>query len=223
MTSRHVFVFIPLVFLFACSSGTLRQRPTGINDHSAFILPEDPNLIPEEWDKKALALALTGGVKMVRDICVDDQKTYACNFLAESCENGNKADCKTLATLGYQEERYKYYRMACNFDDEESCRMLQNMVSENDRAPASDAVSAELILNNWSNGAIDRYIASTGGPPTRIISMGEGRTLYEYVDKRGESTMANILEPSQCTIQLFVEHGRIASWKLRGNTGACQN
>lgn len=224
MTSRHVFVFIPLVFLFACSSGTLRVRQTRpMTEHSAFLLAPDPNLSEEEWDKKALALALTGGVKMVQTICTEDQKTYACNFLAETCENGNKDDCKTLAVLGYQDERYKYYRLACNFEDAESCQMVREMVPENDRAPASDAISAELILNNWSNGAIDRYIASTGGPPTRIISMGDGKTLYEYVDKRGESTMANILEPSQCTIQLFVEHGRIASWKLRGNTGACQN
>jgi len=224
MTSRHVFFTIPLVFLFACSSGTLRVRQTRpLTEHTAFLLAPDPNLSEEEWDKKALELALTGGVAMVKTICTEDQKTYACNFLASTCENGNKEDCKTPAELGYQDERYKYYRLACNFEDAESCKMVQSMVPENNRAPASDAISAELILNNWSNGAIDRYIASTGGPPTRITSMGEGRTLYEYIDKRGDSTMANILEPSQCTIQLFVEPGLIPCLKLRRKTGVLQN
>lgn len=218
--------FISFGLFAACSSAPPQKKVSEASERKPYLLAEDPSLSEEEWQSKAIALALTGGVKMVQEICTEDQKAYACEFLAASCENGNKDNCKTLAAIGFQDERYKYYRMACGFEDSESCQLLKDMEPKKRRGPASDEtveMSTAEALDNWNHGAIDRYISSSGGAPARIITMGSGKTLYEFVESQGVTTAAEILEPTKCTIQLFVENGRIYSWKLRGNTGSCLN
>lgn len=222
---------ISLALFTACSSSPIHREQSDPSARAAFLLPEDPSLSEEEWNKKALALALTGGPTMVRTLCEDDQKAYACNFIADACENGNAGDCRALAVLGYQDERYKYYRLACNFEDAESCKLVKDMESKTQRGLAGEveavqdanAISTAEFLDNWKDGAIDRFIGSKGGAPARIITMGEGKTLYEFVDNRKAISSVNILEPVKCTIQLFVESGRIYRWKLSGNAGACLN
>lgn len=222
---------IPLALFAACSSSPLQHKKSDTSAYAAFILAEDESLSAEEWNKKAVALALTGGPMMVQNLCVEEQKTYACNVLAESCENGSVSQCKVLANLGYQDERYKYNRLACNFEDAESCQLVKEMEAHAERGIAAvkpvesgaNAISTAEFLDNWKDGAIDRFIGSNGGSPARIIAMGDSKTLYEFVDNRGTSPSLDVLEPTKCTIQLFVENGRIYSWKLRGNAGVCLN
>jgi hypothetical protein len=154
-------------------------------------------------------------------------KTDAIKYYRLSCNYGNESACSEVKQWQTNEE----IKASKKADEEraEKAEAEQRATeaagaekAEADRRAAEYAKSTVVILGSWLNSPIDKYIEANGAP-TQIIPIGNGKTIYEFLDDRGTLTVDGSSVPMNCKTDIYVKKMRIYNWRTYGNTGICKN